>query len=86
MANTVIELQRGLEFYYEAQREFERREIPVDKMVAFGFEAGYQAGRAEALSEEALRLIRYPGVSGNFVSNGERDLKPASNYNVREWA
>ena len=26
MADTVIELQRGLEFYYESQREFERRE------------------------------------------------------------
>jgi hypothetical protein len=86
MADTVIELQRGLEFYYEAQREFERREIPVDKMVAFGFEAGYQAGRAEALSEEALRLIRHPRISDHFVPNKEHDLTPASNYKMREWA
>lgn len=76
MADTVIELQRGLEFYYESQREFDRRELPVDKMVAFGFEAGYQAGRAEALSDEALKLIRNPHITGNFVSNGP----------MREWA
>jgi hypothetical protein len=50
--------------------------LPIDKMVAFGFEAGYQAGRSEALSEEALALIRNPHTKGNFTSNGP----------MREWA
>ena len=32
----------------------------IVQQVAFGFEAGYQIGRTEALSEESLRLIRQP--------------------------
>jgi hypothetical protein len=56
----MIELQRGLEYYYEAQKEFERRGLDIEQQVAFGFETGYQIGRAEALSEESLKLIRQP--------------------------
>lgn len=61
MAYNEIQLERGLSYYYEVQKEFERRAIPIDKQVAFGFEAGYQAGRAEALSDEAIKLIRKKG-------------------------
>ena len=78
----MIELQRGLEYYYESKNEFERRGLEIDQQVAFGFETGYQIGKAEALSEEALKLIRQPIISGNFVSNGN----VASNYKMREWA
>jgi hypothetical protein len=70
----MIELQRGLEYYYEAQKEFERRGLDIEQQVAFGFETGYQIGRAESLSEEALKLIRNPVTT------------PASNYKMREWA
>ena len=56
----IIELQRGLEYYYESQKEFERRGLEIDQQVAFGFEAGYQIGRTEALSEESLRILRQP--------------------------
>lgn len=56
----MIELQRGLEYYYESQKEFERRGLAIDQQVAFGFEAGYQIGRTEAMSDEALKLIRQP--------------------------
>lgn len=67
----MIELQRGLEYYFESQREFDRRGLTIEQQVAFGFEAGYQIGRTEALSEEALKLIK-PQVT--------------SNYKMREWA
>jgi len=58
MVKNEIPLERGLSYYYEVQKEFERRELPIDKQVAFGFEAGYQAGHAEAIADEALKLIR----------------------------
>ncbi len=40
-----IPLENGLTFYFEQQREFERRELPVEKQVAIAFEAGFHAGR-----------------------------------------
>jgi hypothetical protein len=42
-----IELERGLCYFVENQREFERRCLSVEKQVAFGYEAGFQAGRTE---------------------------------------
>ena len=42
-----IELERGLCYFYEQQDEFERRGLPIEKQVAFGWEAGYQAGQCE---------------------------------------
>ena len=56
----------------------------MDKMVAFGFEAGYQAGRAEALSDEALKLIRNPHTT-YFESTGHT-RESASTGHTREWA
>lgn len=70
MADTEIPLERGLCYFYEVQNEFERRGLPIDKQVAFGFEAGYQAGKAEAMSESALKLLRQPALYGNHTSNG----------------
>ncbi len=67
MADTEIPLERGLCYFYEVQNEFERRGLPIDKQVAFGFEAGYQAGKAKALSEEAMKILRRQSIS---VSNG----------------
>jgi len=48
-----IELERGLEFYYSQQNEFERRGLPIEKQVAFGFEAGLNVGRAETKAKIA---------------------------------
>lgn len=42
-----ILLERGLCFYFEHSDEFERRATPIEKQVAFAYEAGFQAGRAE---------------------------------------
>jgi hypothetical protein len=70
MDDRVMELQRGLEYYYEAIKEFERRGLSVEQQVAFGFETGYQIGKAEALADKALNLLKGPKISGNFVSNG----------------
>ena len=47
MADITVGLERGLCFYFEQCSEFDRRALPVEKQVAFGFEAGYQAGKAE---------------------------------------
>jgi hypothetical protein len=63
-----IQLERGLTYYYESQNEFERRGLTIEQQVAFGFESGYQIGKAEALSEEALKLIRQPIITGNYTS------------------
>ncbi len=54
----MLPLQRGLEYYYEQQSEFERREMPVEKQVALAFEAGFYAGHncvREKLSTEIFR-------------------------------
>ena len=40
----MIPLEKGLTYYYEQQREFERRELPVEKQVAIAYEAGFYAG------------------------------------------
>lgn len=56
----VMDLQRGLEYYFESQKEFERRGLSVEQQVAFGFEAGYHIGKTETLSDEALKIIRTP--------------------------
>ena len=53
-----IELERGLCCFYDLQREFERRELPEEKQCAFCWEAGYQAGKAEAMSAAALEMLR----------------------------
>jgi hypothetical protein len=53
MADTTVELERGLCYYFEQQKEFERRALPIEKQVAFGFEAGYQAGKAEVKARVA---------------------------------
>jgi len=66
----MIELQRGREYYWEASKEFARRGLDVEMQVAFGFETGYQIGRAEAISEESLKLLRQPALYGNNVSAG----------------
>jgi len=54
MSDTEIPLQRGLEFYYEASKEFELWNLPIEKQVAFGFEAGYQAGKTEVKGKLAM--------------------------------
>ncbi len=41
----MIPLEKGLAYYYEQQREFEHRELPVEKQVAIAYEAGFYAGR-----------------------------------------
>ena len=42
-----IPLERGLNYYFENQAEFDRKELPEEKRVAYGFEAGRQFGRFE---------------------------------------
>jgi len=38
-------LEKGLCYFFENQREFEKKQLPVEKQVALGFEAGFEAGR-----------------------------------------
>lgn len=58
MDNRVIELQRGREYYWEASKEFQRRQLDIEMQVAFGFETGYHIGWAEAMAERAIGIIR----------------------------
>ena len=51
--NDDLSLERGLCYYYENQPEFDRKEMPEEKRVAFGFEAGRQFGMCEMCEMKA---------------------------------
>jgi hypothetical protein len=55
----MLPLQKGLEYYYEQQSEFERREMPVEKQVALAFEAGFYAGRNFIDKKHSTNVFRY---------------------------
>jgi len=51
------ELERGLCWFYENDREMSRKCLPVEKRVALGYEAGFQAGQTER-RDKALKAFK----------------------------
>ena len=61
MADDNLPLERGLCYFFEQQREFERRALPIEKQVALGYEAGFQAGKTE-LKRKVLNSIKFANM------------------------
>jgi len=54
MANEIAPIERGLGYYFERQKEFERKQIPVEKQVAMAYADGIEAGKVEIKSSIAF--------------------------------
>ena len=52
-----IELENGLTFFYENQREFDHKKIPVERQVALGWAAGHEAGKSE-LRAKVVKIFK----------------------------
>ena len=57
-----INLEKGLCFYYENEKYFQDKDIPVDKQVALG----YEAGRHETI-ERVLKTVKLGKEEKNVV-------------------
>jgi len=61
MDNEEIPLERGMQYFFENQGEFERKEMPIEKQAAICFEAGRQLGRCEIKLQVSRQFIPNKG-------------------------